>query len=358
MIYLFVFFISIFFARISDVQRNRNSIHLVSLILSMLPLILLATFRTEEIGTDTSLYPVTIYEFIRGGADFSDLLTFSLLVEPLYYVLVHITYHYFSNSFTAILFVQHFIIIVCFYIAFYRMRRYVSLTHSVFIFCFLFYNSTLNIQRQSMALGFVFIGYTFLIENKIRIFLIYLLVAFCMHRSAIFALILLPIIYVKSVRLDKYYIFGALLILLLYPIIFENFMNIVGLQKYEQYANDGHFEGFFSYSEFILRVGFISILWFLTPLKMKDENYYNVLTLFLCEFFINITQIYSRFIGRMGLYAFVLYISYIPYYCFRKVNGHKNYMAIAGVYALILFYWWYVYVFTQAGDTYPYKSVL
>ncbi|MBQ9232259.1 MAG: EpsG family protein [Prevotella sp.] len=356
MVYIIVFIISIVFAKLADNSEER-CISWCYLALSALPLIVFAGFRDDEIGTDTSLYPLVIHTIIDEGFSLSDILDYSTLVEPLYSSFIYYTYYVFGSEFSTFLFIQHFLIVGCFYIASYRLRQFVSLPQSVFMFCFLFYNMSLNIQRQSIALCIVYLGYSFLVDNKLRVFIISVLIGFFFHKTAIMGLFLIPIMYVEETKYNIYYILGTILVLVLYSIVLDYFLKYTGLDKYEQYMDNSEFEGAFSNSEFILRLVFLTIFLYAANSE-KLATYYNALTLFVCEFFLNLLQIKSAFVGRIALYAYILYIVYLPNFCFKNDDEEDNVPAILVTNSMIVIYWLFVYVISEAGSTYPYKSQL
>ena len=178
-----------------------------------------------------------------------------------------------------------------------------------------------------------------------------------MHKSAIFALVFLPGVYWKNLRYSKYIVIGSLAFLMFFSTILNFITSLEGFSKYDAYSEGGNYSGTFSYSEFILRTLFLLCIYFLCSNKKKDIHFYQIFALFVCEFVLNILQIKSDFVGRLGLPIYILYLVYLPYYCMINTSTWKIKKSNTVLLLFVVFlYWWYVYMVSDAGVTVDYSS--
>lgn len=345
LIYLTIFFFAVVLSCIS--QKTKKKLSILTYVIAVLPMIIIAGYRDIEIGSDTCAYPLQVYDD-RANYSFNALSS----IEPLYSFLGHFTYLV-KGDFNTLLLITHIIIIGCFFGGFWRLRKEVPLWMSTFFFCFLFYNTSLQISRQSLALGVIFLGFSYLKERKLLIYFISVLVGFFFHKSALAAIFIIPFIYLKeNSALQKLILFGVVASLVLFSYFLSSLVAFQMFDKYETYAEGGDYEGKLSYSELILRILFIYFLIVVSKLKLSSPQ----ILLFFTEFFLNLLQIRSRFLGRTGYYMYILYFWYIPFNLNNKIRSTNNILWRYFIFTFIVIYWWFIYIYGNAGETYPYTS--
>lgn len=164
MIYSLVFLWTVFFSKfIPQNNKNYSLLFGVSLIL-LLPILCVGGFRDITIGGDTQAYPIQAYYFVQQNNKLMDY--FSTNIEALYLLTAYVVYHFISTDFSALLFVTNAIIICVFYIGLLNLRKSISFEVSLLIFLCLFFNMFLNLQRQGLAMAFVFLGLTYMMKKK------------------------------------------------------------------------------------------------------------------------------------------------------------------------------------------------
>lgn len=347
MFYFFIFVYVIILSFLAQKSRRNRWISLILYISAAIPLIVVAGYRDVEVASDTGNYPMTVFESRR----YFQFDLFSL-IEPLYAFLGYLTYKI-NGNFNTLLLITHIVIVGSFWLGFWRMRKYVPLWMASFFFCFLFFNMSLQLSRQSIAVGLVFLGFTFLIERKLWVFLLYILIGSLFHRSAIAAIILVPFIYMNNNKfILQLIMYGSVISLFCFTYILSLFTSFLAFEKYESYAEGGDYEGMLSSSELILRLFFLSFMLIATRRKLSAP----LMLMFITEFFLNLLQIRSRFLGRIGLYIYTLYFCYIPFYLSHKVSKLNRTLWRGGIFMFVIFYWWFVYIYKEAGETYPYSS--
>jgi len=322
----------------------------------MIPLILIGGFRDITIGADTQAYPLTSFEWAQNYVYISQFLT-GEMIEPLYVLYVWLVVHFISNNFQDVLFWTNTFIIVFFYLGFYRFKKMAPMHTMVFLFCFLFFNLFLSMSRQGMAMALVFFASSFLVLNRKLIpFAIIVCISSFIHKSALLALLLIPFLYIQNKKVNKYIVITAIIIFITYSTVLKYFVSFDSLEKYSQYQVGENYEGFFSISEFIIRCVSLSSIIFCTKKIYKDKFYDSVIALFICEFFVNLLQIYSRYAGRIGYYYFSMYLVLLPHYVLKLGKSKYKRVVWTGIILLSVFFWWYVNIETQSGYTYPYSS--
>mgnify|MGYP000977943257 CR=1 FL=1 len=202
MIYSLVFIWAVFFSKfVPQDNKNISLIFLVTLIL-LTPILCIGGFRDISIGSDTQAYPVSAYYFVQQNNKLIDY--FSTNIEALYLFTAYIVYHFISTDFSALLFVTNAIIICVFYIGLLNIRKGISFEVSILLFLCLFFNMFLSMQRQGLAMAFVFLGLTYMVKRKLLLTGICIIIGFFYHKSAIISVLCIPILYYQKAIINKY----------------------------------------------------------------------------------------------------------------------------------------------------------
>lgn len=204
MIYLVVFFLSCGFLMISErlekkelnflgisLGKKRQSLfYYICIVIGLLLPAILAGLRDSSIGTDVELYGN--YWFIYAGK-YSFFPYMKMAVEqsigPVYALLNYLVsivtddvkVFYFVLSFTETVFV---------YSGIRGFKDKISVPFGMFCYYTIFYNNTLNLLRQMLAVSIVCFSYRFLVKNQYAVFFILSLLAILSHSSAVFVILL------------------------------------------------------------------------------------------------------------------------------------------------------------------------
>lgn len=318
-------------------------------------------YRDYQVGFDTLAYPYDTYIEVKNAQNIYTVLQ-NINIEKGYAILCFICTHI-CKDFNFFLFITHIIIITCFLYSFILLRRKLDITFSMFMFCFLCLNQSISMSRQYLALGLCILSFAFFIKgNKILAFTLAAISPFFHLSSLVFipAYIFFSRLYLS--HMSKF----LLLYLSLYVFLFINyqffFSNIISdynlNEKYLSYANN-YWGGFFSFSEFIVRTVFI-IIFLIYSRKSIDIDINlrkSLLSIFIVDYTINLLQIQSRFLGRMALFYYIIYLIVLP--CILKANKITRAKLIAPKSIIIILcfsYWLYVYIISGADGTFPYSS--
>lgn len=357
MIYSLVFLWTVFFSKFIP-QNNKNySLSFLLALILLLPILCVGGFRDITIGIDTQAYPVEAYYFVQQNNELIDY--FSSNIETLYLFTAYFVYHFISTEFSALLFVTNAIIICVFYIGLLNIRKGISFEVSILLFLCLFFNMFLSMQRQGLAMAFVFLGLTYMMKRKLLLTALCILVGFFYHKSAIVSVLCIPVLYYQKAIVNKCILLGVALFVAFFSIALNYLTTFDAFVKYDTYGKGGDYsEGAFSLSELVLRIVLLGVFWFGVEKKYKDNRYFSYLTILLCDFMINLLQLKSAFVGRLGYYYYMCYIFIIPQYIFnRSINKHKFFYQLLVLFIVIV-YWFFIFIYKDSGSTYPYKSVI
>ncbi len=174
--------------------------------------------------------------------------------------------------------------------------------------------------RQSLALAVLFFSFTFLLSDRTRGFLLFLLLSASIHLSSLIAaMLILPSYFILKKSLKKHgsktifvILFALLILSFLIPYNLLNFSMlkvIVPIQKYRSYL--GHFDPV-PFVDLLVN-NFLSILSLVTLEKTKNQKIIYVCALFsIGVIFLNIFKGY-QVVSRIFFYFSIFQIVFIPF---------------------------------------------
>lgn len=364
MIYIIIFTSSIIFACLASKFRGKNTkwIFVLFSILSIIIPALLAGMRDLSIGTDVSTYIINNYELARNAKSFLEYAMIVYAKEPLYMLIVYLVTKIFKDI-HILLFVFSLIDLVCIYIGAYRLKKYISIPTVLVIYYFFYYNDTYNMVRQHMAMAVLFLGIINVLEKKYWKFLPYIIIATMLHSSAVLSIVF-PIIhwFISNKVIGKNYKFRELLIVFVSAIvcIFPKYIYIaladVGIlsQRYIYYfqansVSDNVLDTMFYLMEISI------VLLFATRARKKIYAFdYLKINAILTLIFLQLSRV-MYYGGRFSVYFGMINMLMLAQ--LNKIGKNKEQrIAVNMLLALmLLIYWWYIYVYGGASETYPYK---
>lgn len=233
-------------------------------------------------------------------------------------------------------------------LAFFFYKFSPNITLSFFVFgCLDFFSFYFSGLRQSLAISIGTIGIYFLINNKVRYYLISILVAFFFHVSAIFMLLLLPI-YRLKLSFAKAITF-CLIILFLIPVlrplllwISETFLG----GSYESYLQSG---------SSALTMFLVYMLFLLVSYANKSkENVVNILRwiVLIGVFFQSFGTVNNGALTRGGYYFLICLALLLPFTL--NAFGEKTERQFAFVMSVFLFCIFFVLTVEGPRNVVPY----
>lgn len=359
-IYLVFFAISFLLIYLSEKYKNNKKISYSLEIVAILTLSILAGIRSLDIGTDVKTYvqPAFMHTIVSGLDNY-----FTSQIEIGYMILNYLV-SLFTHRISILLFVIQFIIIFFSYQGIKKICKDNS-NMGFMIFIILFYNMSLNIVRQFLALAFLLYSFKFLYQKKYLITILIIILSSLFHKSAIIFLAV-PLLYKFAEKIKKrdipsfvIAIATGLLTILLFDNLLSLFVKIGFLPEKYLFYQDHYVNATLNFQFIFIMVDLVIILLYLFQ-RNKKLNKENESTLFYYFALIDILFLIvgARYdvINRVGLYfrvpAYVYYLSKIDlFFTSQKNKKLVNYCVIA----ICLLIWCYIYILGNAGATYPYQ---
>ncbi len=383
-IYIITFFISCILIKTSSkVKNNKIAYFFINTIALLLPC-LLAALRDTTIGTDVEVYVKQLFEKSQISNNFSSYLNCSWWwiyrtkyvsdFEIGFTVLVYIVQKITNNIHFVLFFIQLGILIPI-YLGLKKIKGFENKIYlAMFIFYFSLYNIGLNTMRQMMSVALIFYGTCCLMyDNKGTVkFFCSLLLAYCFHNSAMFAISIFLVYKLFNSKAEKKYfirisnkirislrsvtliIFLIAFILLISKLdVLVKYVAILGFEDYSGYL-DGEYSLVFS--KIIRVLPIILLLLYSGKYYIRnDKNSYIYIMLFIIA--IGVSQFSSvTTYGERLSYVFQSFnIILVPNLCYVHPNKELNKILRILIMFYYIAYWYYYFVNGGSGETAPYK---
>lgn len=367
-LYLFVFFTCILFSHLAE--KNKGNIkYWLFVVLAVLFISFFAGCRDIGIGIDTETYSQSYFE----NADYSSFYDF-VQDLPYYmgdkgYLALNYLSHLFDNHIWIALFFTALWIYGFAFIAGALFARKLSFRFELFVFLylFIFYNTTFNLMRQHCALSVIMLAYYYFYVKNYKISFVLLVISYFFHTSVV-AVLPLPILYflceMKNKTLQTWILVGVVLVLIASISFFYQFIELLSVYDIisdaysDRYGNDTMYESRSSVSPFqVIFMVIPFVLYYLSYRKCildSQEYRFNILIHIMYVFFWFFSLI-SIYLFRLGFYYQFVQLFTLPY-IFRDGALRKEYKWLSLIY--IAAFWWYNFIFHATHGTYPYTSTI
>lgn len=246
--YLLVFAVStVLLYTAGSAHINRVHARLITAIALLLPCVL-AGFRAFEIGTDVNVYARPLSELALSHPSFADY--YHSKFWALWHTLGPVDYEFgfslvvwlfarLTGSVSGVLFGIQLLTIVPYY---YAVRKYAKggrIWFAMLVYYLLIFNTSLNMMRQAIALSFVCLGLVCICDKKIGKYLLCMLSAVLFHKTAVLAILVIPIMKLASASTDRrktvsiVIVLGFMGLLLVQPV--TRVLSEMGLTRYAAY---------------------------------------------------------------------------------------------------------------------------
>lgn len=378
MIYIAVFLMSCFLIWLSEKSPSRNVGKLLAFIAILLPCIL-AGMRADAIGTDVKVYVEPMYNAAKQSTNFSSYMSqrwyviwrymyvdkFEIGFTTLVYLIEKL-----GGSLGTVLFFIHVLIVAPVYLGLKKMNKPYPVCLGMLVFYLLFYNTSLNMMRQWIAMSILFYGLSYLITNEKKKYFITIVVACLFHTSAligvgiyflyIYSQMQREYIKIANFRLSdslapvKVFVYGCIVLLSLNVIAV--LLRTFGLARYVGYIQ-GSGSIYLMPNQIVLRLPII-ILFIIRWKKMLAEDeltpfYGSMMVLdLLASQLISINVYAFRIASFFSEYNMLSYLALV--YAGNRKYRTNRYVALLYVLAYMVYYWIYYYVITGTHATFPY----
>ncbi len=376
-VYLIGFFISTLIIKATNAIKKKQ--RFVLIIVALLIPCFIAGLRDKCIGTDVQTYLSQMTEAAISADNFSDYMTTSwfMIWRNLYVsdyeigfsTTVYIVAKLFRNIYAVQFVIQGLVIAPICYSLYKNDRTPTSLFWvGILTYYFMFFNSSLNLMRQSIAMAFIFLAFTFLENKNNKMCCFFTIVAVLFHTSAVIGIVIYFIYnYIsaekkvdvsESVRDEKRKNINMMVVILVGFVIVvgtgiaTKILSSIGLSKYVGYISGNIM---FMPNQILSRLPAILILVYaMLYAKRKNRTFQNFQFYFTMMIFdVLLAQFTSvnSFAGRIGMYFSQFEMLAFPAICYETRNKKLIQFCLIGY---MLFYWWFFYVLNGVNATVPY----
>lgn len=366
MLYIAGFGISVLFAWLARKKIENKIWFYVFSVISIMSVALIAGLRDPSIGIDTEHYLTKnlywdgaikastfweyVYEYITSGYG-----------EPFFALLIGFVSQL-TGSFAAFLTICHTVIIGCVYFGAFRLRKHINPEMVLLIFYFFFFNHSLNILRQYMAMAIVFVFFADILEKKYIKFCLGILLALQFHTISLVAFGLLAIhiiLYVPQKIGTMFQRKAALTVLLTAGVV--GFSPLVHLAMKFGFLNK-RYKFIFESSKLepaaiimlFVAMGLFAAWLFRKEMKQKSDHYDYFVMCSICYLIILGLTFTVSSSKRIGLYFGFADMVTLALVESAQTDKNKKWLIRAGIVGMAFAYWFYVYIFRGASATFPY----
>lgn len=319
---------------------------------------LVAAFRSVDVGTDTTTY-IELYNSIVYDEEMSVILMI-LDTDLFFYCSCFIAQY--IGGIQIIFFVYSFLTLLFLYKALAKYKRHLPVWLGYILFLFFFYNSSLNIMRQILAISFILWATSFLFDGKKKKFIILSVISIIFHMSAIAAGGLIYIIYTisQTSRRKKPLAFLLFYMGVIFAFLCVNIMvthmAVLGVgHSYAYTASAGQSQ--IGATDILISMLLILISYVAMKRKLVSDvsNDFFYLSCIVC-LMLFMTGIYNRFLMRMAYYNLTFACLYLPLIVNAPKLRQKRSVYTLGVLLLGFSYWLYLFVISGSNATLPYST--
>ena len=193
LIYIIIILIATLFAYAANGSlKNRSLFYICSFFALFIPAFF-AGCRDLTVGYDVLFYEYDIYKDAHFSINLNELIERNVTIELFYLIINYIAVSLYDNIHFTLGFIS-FITLFFAYLACYNLRKSIPLWLLYSGFLFMFYATSMNILRQSVAIAVCFYAYSIMRTKGIGwSFFLIAIIAFISHTTAIFAICMICI---------------------------------------------------------------------------------------------------------------------------------------------------------------------
>ncbi len=378
MVYIVCFFVSCAFFWLSEKCKSRFFRNALAMVAILIPCVL-AGMRADTIGTDVKVYVEPIYMAAKESHSLSIYMNQRWFVIWRYmyvskfeigFSLMIFLIQKLGGSFAIVLFFIQLLIVAPIYIGLKKIHKQYPICFGMFVFYCLFYNTSLNMMRQWIAMAILFMAFSYLISEEKKKYCILTLVACLFHTSAIMGFTIL-VVYKYSTKKREYiklgnfklneemapikiFVYGCVVLLSLN--IITIILSKIGLSKYIGYIQGDNGLYLLPY-QILLRLPILILFVVRWKNILREDKlapfYGSMLVLDLLTSQLMSINAYAFRIGSFFSEYDMLSYSALVYAGNRKYRTNR-YVTLFYVLAYMMYYWIYYYVITGTHATFPY----
>lgn len=367
MIYLIVFFSSFLFIKLGNrIEKNKKRvIALIFYGIGLLIPAILAGIRDYTIGTDVMVYGNAWFDRAVDSSNLRDYIHWGVISQVgVGYLLLNYLVAIVSDNPHVFYFVLALVINILIFKGVHSCKEYINIDFAMLIFFLLFYNNTLNLLRQSLAIAIIMSGFGYVINKKLFKYIIVVVFAGMTHSTAFLGIL---IYFIYNIQFSKYRSLvktGIICALLGCIVLYQGIVSFlvskgIILSRYGSYS-DVQTGGGKMVRICLFCLPAILLFYFVYK-KVKKDIWYNfggMILLF--STFLSVLLFVNSIASRIAMYFDIYYIVLIPVFAKRvNLSTGKNRVLVKNYSQIFLgifyvFYWWMVYVYQGQAATYPF----
>lgn len=371
MVYFCLFFASavLFYIAQKIINKSRILFYCISYF-SIILLSVLAGCRDLSIGTDVLVYGDSVFSAARFSESFGqglELVSYSS--EEVFYIINYISSYFSDNLSLSLFLVMLLQQLFCFHGCVFFKEK-VPIWIVMLMFNLVFYNLSLNLMRQCLAVSFLFLSFEFFLNKSFWKLITCVIFSFYFHKTAFVSGCILLLFYYLTSFDEKYQKQNVLIVAVLGAICVPLFGQILELltnaidvfAKYKAYGGSykAFAPGVSTIDVFVRCIVVLCTLFFYRKTEDVEYRYKNfLLMLLVADVSSLILGVYAHFTTRFSYYFLIFEIpvffailnsQYITVYTRKILN--------VSFISLFLFRWWYLNIYFGNNATYPYTSLI
>lgn len=366
------FAVSVLLIYYAESRRFQGRESHVCMCLSLLIPCAIAGLRHHTIGTDVQVYVEPLFEVARSSDSFWDFYrtefyqtavwsdVFVYEFEVGFDVLCYICAKVF-NSIPALLFLIQALTVIPIYKGLRGFEKTQPVWLGMTVYYLMFFNSSLNLMRQWVAMAILFWGFQLLQCGKYRKYFCVVLMSMLFHFSAIMGVVI-AVIYKMTGDDQSHHKKRNTFILVIFGLIAIFCLDIlVYVTSWMGFRYENYISGTISLMprQLLYRLPIIFLI-IVRWKKLKSLNHLACFYTVMIAYDLISSQLISIFVysGRIGLFFSEYYMLAYPAIC-KASSSPKNRQALRWfVVSYLCIYWWYVYSYGGSSATVPYKSFI
>ncbi len=354
-IYGFVFLISIVFTFFGEkIYKSNKMVAYILFGLSILTLCFFAALRDISVGTDLRIYGSRYFSLANSFDSLGRYLK-ALDIEYFYLLLTYISAKWF-NSITFLLFILQLIPLMIIYKCVLK-EDYRKITFALIVYLLLYFNTSLNILRQTPAIFISLIAYKKIQNKEYFKAILYIILASMFHSSALFMFVLFPIEYFsKKEKSLQYLVIISIGLLLLFfslniLVSFSKYLPMF-IVKYLGYIKKGASNLNVKY--LLFKIIFELFLLYFYKYYKKDKQCKTYLYFSIFDILFYSLSGFVAYGYRLSYYFLIYHIFFIPK-IYNSIDKSKDkFLFKLGTSTLLIAYWVIRYVVIGYDGTIPY----
>lgn len=356
--------------KIADLWFDDQRRFLAGSILAVLPPILIAGLRDSTVGSDTDLYVVPVFNSIASnGQNLMEFIDSNTDIEVGYLFLNYVIAQLTDQSFFLLLSI-HMLIIIPIYITAMKWREHLSPMLFMFIFYMIFFQESLSIARQSIALSFSLLAFSLFMEKKYIKSFIFAIVAFLFHQTAVIALSI-PLIFfaVDRFSIREYYLYyiGVTIAVAFFFLNFDAILiwlidgGYIDMKFLRYTSIDNEFSPVLGAANFVVKIVIIAYIIYVMVSYQLDTLLKFFLVIAVLDMLFSLCALILQPLDRISLYYRLMACISLPYIIYNYPiiyadDGVPYTKPIEGMLCvLLLAYWFYVYMLGNYDETADYQ---